>query len=96
LQIGVWSRRCNKEICCLFNDFDIIKRIKNNRLRWSGLVIRRENEEIIKLMLVKLEGKKKKGRPRMRRMDGVEKDLRKTKAREQDGWRKFFRAGQDP
>jgi hypothetical protein len=36
-------------------------------------------------------------------MNGVEKDLRdmglvnwKTKAQERDGWRKYFRAGQDP
>jgi hypothetical protein len=48
-------------------------------------------------MLVKPEGKRKKGRPRMRWMDGVEKDLRnlsvvnwKTKAQERDGWRKFL------
>jgi hypothetical protein len=46
-------------------------------LRWAGHVIRRENEEIIKrIMLVKPEGKRKKGGPRMRWMDGVEKDLR--------------------
>jgi hypothetical protein len=29
-------------------DVDIIKRIKINRLRWAGHVIKRENEEIIK------------------------------------------------
>jgi hypothetical protein len=47
-------------------------------------------------MLVKPEGKRKKGRPRMRWVDGVEKDLRnlgvvncKTKA-QRDGWRKFL------
>jgi hypothetical protein len=47
-------------------------------------------------MLLKPEGKRKKGTPRMRWMDGVEKDLRylgvvnwKTKAQERDGWSKF-------
>jgi hypothetical protein len=47
-------------------------------------------------MLVKPERKRKKSRPRMRWMDGVEKDLRnlcvvnwKTKAQERNGWRKF-------
>jgi hypothetical protein len=48
-------------------------------------------------MLVKPEGKRKKGRPRMRWMDGVEKDLRslgvvnwRARAEERDGWRKFL------
>jgi hypothetical protein len=41
--------------------------MKINRLRWAGNVIRRENVEIIKtVMLVKPEGKRKKGRPSMR------------------------------
>jgi hypothetical protein len=39
------------------NDVYIIKRLKINRLRWAGHVIRRENEEITKrMMLVKPEG----------------------------------------
>jgi cobyric acid synthase len=67
-------------------------------LRWAGHVIRREHEKIIKgLMIVKLEGKRKKGRPRMRWMDGVEKDLKnlgvvnwRAKAQERDDWRKFI------
>jgi hypothetical protein len=95
---GVWRRCYSQELYSLFNDVDIIKRIKINRLRWAGYVIRRENEEIIKiLMIVKLEGKKKKGRPRMRWMDGVEKYLRnlgvvdwRAKAQEGDGWRNFL------
>jgi hypothetical protein len=43
-------------------------------------------------MIVKPEGKRKKGRPRMRWMDGVEKDLRNlgvnwnAKAQDRDGW----------
>jgi hypothetical protein len=54
-------------------------------------------------MLVKPEGKRKKSRPRIRWIDGVEKDLRdlvavnwKTKAQERDGWRKYIKAGQHP
>jgi hypothetical protein len=98
---GVWRRCYNKELYNLFNDVDIIERIKINRLRWAGHVIRRENEEIIKrIMLAKPEGKRKKGRPRMRWMDGVKKVLRnlgvviwKTKAQERDGWRKIFEQG---
>jgi hypothetical protein len=94
---GVWQRCYNQELYSLFND-DIIKRIKISRLIWAGHGIRRENEEIIKrLTIVKLEGKRKKGRPRMRWMDGVEKDLKnlgvvnwRAKTQDRDGWRKFL------
>jgi hypothetical protein len=48
-------------------------------------------------MLVKLEEKRKKCRPRSRWLDGVEKGLRnlgvvnwKKKEQEQDGWGKFL------
>jgi hypothetical protein len=64
---GVWRRRYSKELYSLFNVVDIIKRIKIYRLRWAGHVIRRENGEIIKrIMLVKPDGKRKKGGPGMR------------------------------
>jgi hypothetical protein len=76
----------------------MINKIKINRLRWAGYVVRRESEEIKnRLMIVKPEGKRKKGIRRMRCMDGVEKDPRnlgvvnwRAKAQERDGWRKFL------
>jgi hypothetical protein len=37
---GVSQRHYNKELYRLFNDVDIITRIKINRLRWAGHVIR--------------------------------------------------------
>jgi hypothetical protein len=55
-----------------------------------------KNEEIIKrTMLVKVERKMKKGRPRMRWMDIVEKDLRNLGV---INWMagEIFRAGQAP
>jgi hypothetical protein len=71
---GVCRRRYNKKLYSLFNDVDIIK---INIIKWEGRVMRRVNEEIIKkIMLVKPEGKRKKGRARMRWQDDVEKDLR--------------------
>jgi hypothetical protein len=74
---GVWRRHYNKEVYSLFNDVNIMKIIKINGLRLAGHVIRREYEEIIKIIMrIKLEWKRKKGRPRMRWLDGVEKDLR--------------------
>jgi hypothetical protein len=41
---GVWRRRYDKKLYGLFNDVDIMKRIKINRLRWEGYIIKRENE----------------------------------------------------
>jgi hypothetical protein len=73
-----------------------------NKVRWAGQVKRRENEEIIKRNIpVKLEGKRKKGRLRMRWMDGVEdlRNLGMVNWKNKDtrtGWlEKVFRAGQD-
>jgi hypothetical protein len=94
---GVCRTRYNKELYNLFNDVDIIKIINVKKLRWAGHVIRRENEDVIKrIMLVKPERKGKEHRTRIRWMDGVDKYLRnlgvvnwKTKAQERDGWRNF-------
>jgi hypothetical protein len=66
-------------------------------LIWTGHIIKRENEEIIKrLMIAKPEGERKKGRAIMKWMDGV-KDLRnlgvvnwRAKAQERDGCRRFL------
>jgi hypothetical protein len=82
------------ELYSLFNDVDI----KISRLIEAGHVVGRENEGIIKrLMIVRLEGKRKKGRARKRWLDGMEKDMRnlgvvnwRVKAQEKVGWRKFL------
>jgi hypothetical protein len=55
-------------------------------------------EDVMKrIILVKQEEKREKGRLRMRWVDGLEKDLRnlgmdnwKTRVQEKDGWRKFL------
>jgi hypothetical protein len=78
--------------------FSVYLILPANTLRRPGHVIRRENEEIIKrLIIVKPEGKRKKGRPRMRWMDGMEKDLWnlavvnwRANAQERDGWITFL------
>jgi hypothetical protein len=41
---GLWRRRYNPELYSLFNEVDIIKRFKINRLRWAGHVIGREKK----------------------------------------------------
>jgi hypothetical protein len=44
----VWRRRYNKELYSLFNDVDIIKRIKVNSLRGAGHVIREKMRKLKK------------------------------------------------
>jgi hypothetical protein len=95
---GACRRRYSKELYSLFNDDNVIKIIKINRLSWAGHTIRRENEEIIKkIMIVKLEGKRNNSGRKMKWIYGVEKDLGnldmvnwETKVQDLDGWRKFL------
>jgi hypothetical protein len=54
----------------LFNDVDIIKRIKINIPRWVGRVISRENEEIIKKNNACETAREKKERETKNEMDG--------------------------
>jgi hypothetical protein len=52
--------------------------IKIRRLEWLGHVIRmKENRSVKKILEGKLEGRRGKGRPRLRWINGVEDDLRK-------------------
>jgi hypothetical protein len=61
-------------------------------LTTKQILLRRENGEIMKtIMLVKPEGKRKKGRSRMRWMDGVAKDLRNLGGVELTGKQRYKR-----
>jgi hypothetical protein len=42
----VWRKRYNHELYKLFNEPDIVKYIKINRLGWAGYVIRMDNSRI--------------------------------------------------
>ena len=51
--------------------------VKVHRLEWLGHVLRRKYTKTVKSILDEiLEGKRKRGRPRLRWMDDVEEDLR--------------------
>ena len=70
----------------LFTDCDIVKYIKTARLCWAGHIIRMEEDNPTKkLTLLKPEGSRRIGRPKLRWMDGVEEDLRKIGVR---AWRR--------
>jgi hypothetical protein len=48
---GVWRKRHNHELYKLFNEPDIVKYIKINRLSWAGHVIRMDNNRTVKKVL---------------------------------------------
>lgn len=95
---NLWRRRYNAELYELYEDSDIITKIKVSRLQWAGHVIRANEETIIKRIYTsKPEGRRKQGRPRLRWNDGVDQDARAIKvptwranARDRDQWRKIL------
>jgi hypothetical protein len=60
----------------LYNDVEISKKAKIFRMKWAGHVLRINDEEPTKkLMPGKPDGTGRRGRPKLRWIDGVEKDL---------------------
>jgi hypothetical protein len=78
---------------------DIITVIKIRRLEWLGHVVRMdESRSVKKIFERKLEGRKGRGRPRLRWINDVEDDLRKlgvkrwrTKALDRVEWLSIIR-----
>ena len=66
-------------------DPDIVKTIKLSKLRWTGHMRMPEENPVKKLTLLRPEGSRRAGRPKLRWLDGVEKDLRTLSIR---GWRR--------
>jgi hypothetical protein len=74
---GVWRKRYNHELYELFNEPDIIKLIKINRLGWAGHVTRMGNNRTIKkVFITKPIGLRKIGRPKLRWEDDVIQDIK--------------------
>jgi hypothetical protein len=69
---GVWRKRYNHELYQLFNEPDIVKYIKINRLSWAGHVICMDNNRRLKKVFnTKPIGMRKIGRPKLRWEDDV-------------------------
>jgi hypothetical protein len=61
----------------LFNEADIVKYIKINRLGWVGHVIRMDNNRAVKKVFnAKLTGIRKTGSPKLRWEDDVIQDVK--------------------
>uniref|UniRef100_A0A6P7F738 Uncharacterized protein LOC114325621 n=1 Tax=Diabrotica virgifera virgifera TaxID=50390 RepID=A0A6P7F738_DIAVI len=80
---GEWRIRMNHEINRMFNRPTIIKDIRSKRLSWLGHVERVDDKRNTKKVLRKeLNGKRPKGRPRKRWIDGINQDLKDLGIRE--------------
>jgi hypothetical protein len=70
----------------LYEDLDIVRVIKVARLRWLGHLVRmEENSPCKKITFSQPEGSQKKGRPKLRWLDSVLKDVKLLKV---ETWRK--------
>lgn len=92
---GTWRRRYNFELYSLYEEPDIARSIKVNRLRWLGHLERMDEMEPPKQILHQTPaGNRKRGRPRARFKDQVEDNLRtlrvrnwKAKAKNRKEWK---------
>ncbi|KAK3571485.1 hypothetical protein QTP86_012831 [Hemibagrus guttatus] len=76
-------------------------KVRETRLRWFGHIQRRDSEYIGRRMLdMGLPGRRQRGRPKRRYMDGINEDMKLVGARvedaeDRDRWREMIRCG-DP
>jgi len=96
---GQWRIKTNEELITKYKSKDIVTVIKIRRLEWLGHVIRmNETRSVKKIFEGKLEGRRGKGRLRLRWINDVEDDLRKicvkrqrTKALDREEWASTIR-----
>ena len=96
---GSWRIRTNQELYQLCGENDIVKFCKLSRLRWAGHVIRQDDDDLSRrVLLSEPGGKRPRGRPRLRWEDGVEEDVArlgcrnwKVAALNRKGWRKLLK-----
>jgi hypothetical protein len=96
---GQWRIRTNEKLRTKSKSQDIVTVIKIRRLEWLGHLIRmNETRSVKKMCEGKLEGRRGRGRPRLRWVNNVEDDLRKlcvkrwrTKATDREEWASIIR-----
>jgi hypothetical protein len=84
---GVWRIKYNNELYGLYEDVDIVRVMKVARIRWLRHLIRmEENSPCKKITFSQPEGSRKKGRPKLRWLDSVLKDVKLMKV--ETWWKK--------
>ena len=99
---GEWRRLHNKELNDLYCSPNIVRVIKSRRMRGAGHVARMGEERgVYRVLVGKPEGKRPLGRPRLRWVDNIRKDLQEVGcgymdwiglAQDRDRWRMLVSA----
>jgi hypothetical protein len=73
---GEWRKLHNEELHDLYSSPNIIRIIKERKIRWAGHIARRgEKRNAYRLLVGKPEGRRPLGRPRRRWLDIIRMDL---------------------
>jgi len=76
---GEWIKLHNEELGDLYPLPKIVRVVKSRRMRWAGHVARvGEGSGVHRVLVGKPEGKRPLGRPRRRREDNINLDLREV------------------
>ncbi|CAK1585329.1 unnamed protein product [Parnassius mnemosyne] len=72
-----WRTRYKHELYQMYDEPNVIKILKIGRLRWAGHVSRMDEARVPKRLLEgRPEGRRSRGRPKLRWLDGVEQDIK--------------------
>ena len=97
---GKWRIKYNNGLYTTYKECNIVTYVKlNHFLRWAGHVIRLEEQNPARRVLVAVvEGRRQRGRPKLRWEDGVRDDTKKlgernwrNAAKDRDKWQKLQR-----
>jgi hypothetical protein len=73
-----WRKLHNDELHSLYSSPNIVRVIKSRRMRWAGHVAQmEEGRGVYRVLVVRVEGKRPLGKPRCRRDESINMDLRK-------------------
>jgi len=76
---GEWRRLRNEELNDLYSSPNIVRVIKSRRERWAGHVARMGEERgVYRVLLGKPEGRRPRGRTRLRWVDNIRMDLQEV------------------
>jgi len=77
----MWKIRTNQELRELYKNLGIAADIEKKRLGCAGHVVRKDQERTVKKVFETKPDGSRRGRPRLRLLKDVEKDLRELKVK---------------